>query len=306
MCTACTYTYRDARGKIVQTLGDLIHAAMATGLLAPSPPAWMRLGLPHIDAAMGGAGIQPGTVGILGGGTGSCKSTLAMHMALNSTDQWGVVSLEDNAAQLGLRAVAMAAGIDSRRLLRGTAACLDEIDPALRALWEREFPLFECPLDATQEEALVCARRLAQAGCRVIILDYLTKIRSDPGADRRSDIQRLWAGLQRCAVDEQVAIIAVTQLNRSSQRGEPSLQSPSESSSIEIEARFALMAWVSPDAMRSDTQVISVKLAKNIWGGVGATDRFVRAGANLVHEDDCGYRLSPEEVQDDRSQARRA
>ena len=84
------YIYVQGRkGEIVQTLGDLIHAAMATGLLAPSPPAWMRLGLPHIDAAMGGAGIQPGTVGILGGGTGSCKSTLAMHMALNSTDQWG-------------------------------------------------------------------------------------------------------------------------------------------------------------------------------------------------------------------------
>ena len=282
----------------MQTLADLVHEAMGSGLLQPNPPQWMRLGLPEIDRAMGGAGIQPGTVGILGGGTGSCKSTLAMHMALNSEDQWGVVSLEDNAAQLGLRAVAMAARIDSRRLLRGTMGL--ELDSSVSELLEREFPLFECPTDATQEEALVCARRLAQAGCKVIVIDYLTKIRSDPGADRRSDIQRLWAGLQRCAVDEQVAVIAVTQLNRSSQRGEPSLQSPSESSSIEIEARFALMAWTAPDEMREDTQVISVKLAKNIWGGVGTTDRFVRSGANLVHESECGYGLSPKEYSDDR------
>jgi len=175
-----------------------------------------------------------------------------------------------------------------------------ELDSSVGELLDRQFPLFECPTDATQEEALVCARRLAQAGCKVIVIDYLTKIRSDPGADRRSDIQRLWAGLQRCAVDEQVAVIAVTQLNRSSQRGEPSLQSPSESSSIEIEARFALMAWTAPDELREDTQVISVKLAKNIWGGVGTTDRFVRSGANLVHESECGYGLSPKEFSDDR------
>ena len=283
----------------MQTLNDLIHAALRDGLLAPRPPQWMTLGLPRIDEAMGGAGIQPGTVGILGGGTGSCKSTLAMHMALGSADRWGVVSLEDSARQLGLRAVAMTARVDSRRLLRGTRD-LASIDPALCELSGREFPLFECPQDATQEEALVCARRLAQGGCRVIILDYLTKLRSDPGADRRSDIQRLWAGLQRCAQDEGVAIIAVTQLNRSSQRGEPSLQSPSESSSIEIEARFALMAWTAPDEMRPDTQVISVKLAKNIWGGVGATDRFLRDGANLVHEDECDHPLSPQEPKDER------
>jgi len=283
----------------VKTLGDLVHDAMSAGLLQPTPPTWMKLGLPNIDKAMGGAGIQPGTVGILGGGTGSCKSTLAMHMALGAGEQWGVVSLEDNAPQLGLRAVAMAARIDSRRLLRGTMGLT--LDGPVGELMDRPFPLFETPVDATQEEALVCARRLAQGGCRIIVVDYLTKIRSDPNADRRSDIQRLWAGLQRCAVDEQVAIIAVTQLNRSSQRGEPSLQSPSESSSIEVEARFALMAWTSPDEYRDDTQIISVKLAKNIWGGVGTVDRFVRSGANLVHEDDCGYTLNPQEVRDDRS-----
>jgi len=61
------------------------------------------------------------------------------------------------------------------------------------------------------------------------------------------------------------------------------------------------MAWTSPDEYREDTQVISVKLAKNIWGGVGTVDRFVRSGANLVHEDDCGYALNPQEVRDDRS-----
>ena len=295
------------------TLAGLIEQALASGLLGQGPPEdWLSFGLPHIDRAM--AGIQPGTVGIIGGGTGSCKSTLLMHMALGDRQHpMGLVSLEDGPAQLALRAVSQRAAIDSRALLRqGMSGDLDApVRSALHDLYEREYPLFAAPNGATYDDVVNAVRRLAEeGGCKLIAVDYLQKVRPmDPGmgasADRRIDMMRLWSGLQKAAQECGCAIIAATQLGRGYQRGEPSLQSPAESSSIEIESRFALMAWTCRDTVR-EHEIINVKLVKSMWGGVGAIDRFVRAEANLVHESQLTYRLNPEEITDDRSQARRS
>jgi replicative DNA helicase len=290
------------------TLAALIQEALATGLLSNGPPAdWMRLGLPNIDRAM--AGIQPGTVGIIGGGTGSCKSTLLMHMALGErVHPMGLVSLEDGPGQLALRAVSQRAAIDSRALLReGMAGSHQEpVDSALRDLYDRPYPLFAAPLGATYDDVVNAVRRLAtDGGCKLIAVDYLQKVRPHDTAmgasqDRRIDMMRLWSGLQKAAQECGCAILAATQLGRGYQRGEPSLQSPAESSSIEIESRFAMMAWTCRDAVR-DHEIINVKLVKSMWGGVGAVDRFVRAEANLVHESQLTYRLQPEEIRDERS-----
>ncbi len=286
-------------------LAGLIQEALASGLMKDGPPQdWMKLGLPNIDRAM--AGIEPGTVGIIGGGTGSCKSTLMMHMALGDRQHpMGLVSLEDGPSQLALRAVSQRAHIDSRDLLRqGMSGNLQEpVHSALNDLYSREYPLFAAPQGATYDDVVNAVRRLAEeGGCKLIGVDYLQKVRPmDPGMgasnDRRIDMMRLWSGLQKAAQECRCAILAATQLGRGYQRGEPSLQSPAESSSIEIESRFALMAWTCKDTIR-DHEIISVKLVKSMWGGVGATDRFVRSQANLIHESQLDYRLSPEEFND--------
>ena len=259
------------------TLAGSARLAQEMGLLGETPPDWPSLGVPEIDRAT--HGFAPGTVGVVGAHTSVGKSSLALWCMMNSDCPQGIISLEDSPSILGQKAVCAEAGLSFRALLGGVPPHQRAtVESAIERLDGADLPLVEWGLGYDVEKVGEAIERLAKAGCRMIWIDYLQKIRQAPDADRRTAINGAWAVIQQRAVQHHVCIAAISQLGRSAAKRDPDIHALKESGDLENEARWIVMLW------QDEGDVLCASLRKNVWGGTGATGIFRRDNqGNLRH-----------------------
>ncbi len=261
------------------TLGGSARYAQEMGLLGETPPDWPRLGVPEIDSAT--HGFAPGTVGVVGAHTSVGKSSLALWCMMNSDCPQGIISLEDSPSILGQKAVCAEAGLSFRKLLDGVPSHLQQqVEDTIEKLDAdgRHLPLVEWGLGYDVEKIGHAIERLAKAGCKMIWIDYLQKIRQPAEADRRTAINGAWAVIQQSAVKHHVCIAAISQLGRNASKRDPDIHALKESGDLENEARWIVMLW------QDEGDVLCCSLRKNVWGGTGATGIFRRDNqGNLRH-----------------------
>lgn len=236
-------------------------------------PDIIPLGIPQVDQSIGG--LFPGSTGVLGAGTGVGKSSIILSSALQRSDRdVGIISLEDTPDVLGARALAWASGVDSRRI-------------RTKNFYPGEVKLLRKGLDALQEvnhvhiayciahpleKILEAIDELAFAGCRLIWVDYLQKIRG-VSDNRYNEIGTALSKIQYQCHRAGVAVMFVSQFRRIlDPTATPRLSWLKESGDIENEARLAVLFRKDPDI---DGDVIG-RMEKSTNGGEGTPVRYRR------------------------------
>ena len=237
----------------------------------------LSTGIPIVDTLT--RGYQPGEFSVIGGGSGSGKSSLLIQAAIEAASQ-GVpallFSLEMSQKQLFRRMAAMVAGVPFSRFRdtkRATAEHMDRLNRA--ALTISEWPLHVVDDSGLSIERLVAKARLAirRHGVRLIGVDYI-QIVGAAGRDERLRVSAISRGLCRLAKDEGVPVVALSQLSRpdrSNANRRPVMSDLRESSQLENDAHCIVLIHRERDeegTMLPESQLIIAKQRSGETGTV--------------------------------------
>ncbi len=206
------------------------------------------------------------------------KTALALSSAKTAAANHGkrvlIYSLEMSAQSIGTRLLAAYSGVGVQEILRGRIQGADWIRLAagLRKLMLADITIDDTPT-ITPIELRSRARQLAQQKkVDLIIVDYLQLMSSDRAtkdANRVIEVAEISRSLKSLARELDVPVVALSQLNRSSEHredGEPRLSDLRDSGAIEQDADIVLMLW------RPSDHAVRLKVAKHRNGPTGEVD----------------------------------
>jgi replicative DNA helicase len=219
--------------------------ARQAGKLPPGVPTGFDTLTAHTQ------GWQAGDLVVLAARTSRGKSALALHFAAAAADAGraaAVISLEARKEAMGLRLLARESGVDLgtlrgaglndagwQRVINATAA--------RNAMAERVYFLDSPSQTVGQVEAFVEQLRAdATKGCDLLIVDYLQLMRGTGGSNREAEVAGISRALKLLAMQAQIPVIALAQLNRAALGAEaPDLHHLRESGALEQDANIVLM-----------------------------------------------------------------
>ncbi|MGC0237303.1 replicative DNA helicase [Arthrobacter sp. SD76] len=195
-------------------------------------------------------GLRPGALYVVGARPAVGKSVIALQLAkaLTAAGSVAFCSLEMSNADVQMRAVSADLGINLRRLIERDLTATDwgKIRDR-RAAWEH-VPLFvndNSGMSVTDVKRFARSvhRRKPLAG---IVVDYLQLMAPPPGdqRNRHEFVADMSRQLKILAMDMEVPVIALSQLNRSGegrQEKEPKLTDLRESGAIEQDADVVIL-----------------------------------------------------------------
>jgi replicative DNA helicase len=242
-------------------------------------PDLISTGLPPLDDVIGG--LFPGTSLVIAGGTGVGKSSTMLAQAFVAASRGanpGIVSLEDGADVLGSRSLALLSGVDSLRIR--TKRLSDREKTAL-ADAERRLQRIKLqvsyPIGRGLAGCLEAVEALGKAGCRLIFIDYLQKIRSGKD-DRRNEVGQAFTAIQQKCAEHGAASVIISQVSRPQEGARPlTIYSLKESGDIENESRVIVLLERAAGA-----RVLRAKLAKCTFGGEGLTFTLERDASGML------------------------
>lgn len=224
----------------------------------------------------GGIGWAPGWNVVVAGGAGVGKSLLALNLtasALRAGRSVGWVSLEMSREQLLLRLLGIVTGRPLRDLEPGPRhsptqfrEAADEfqhrIADAGATLHVAERPARE--LGVIERLMLECV----DAGCRVIVLDYLQCVTLPGGLKMDEQMRQASGAVQRLAYEHEVNTVTLSQFNRSTTAGgeRPTIFGLAGSSAIENDADQVLLLDHTSRRDVPDGRTMTAHLDKNRHG----------------------------------------
>jgi replicative DNA helicase len=247
-------------------------------------PDLIQTGIPIVDSTIGG--LSPGTLMVIGAEQGVGKSGMVLSAVVESPVKAGAIFLEDSAELAGTRLLAYFSGVNSLKFRFNdfTQGELAALSRAQEELDKRDDIILRSRVGASIEEIEEEVADLGSKGCRLIFLDYLTKVRG-VHESRRSEVGIVMTRFQRaCEAVGAVPVLASqlrrrgpTKKNPNPRYDEPLLQDFKESGDIEAEARVALLLW--PDKNES---TVHGRFAKSSFGGEGGRFNYVRLGCGSL------------------------
>jgi KaiC/GvpD/RAD55 family RecA-like ATPase len=223
----------------------------------------------------GGQGLPRGWHITVGGASGTGKSLFALNLVSNAIHNGckvAYLSLEMSVDQLLARLLAIFAHRNIREMEPGKHYSREQYDAAVQellakvndgsALWIAERPSGElAPLLAQAHVAV-------DAGCRLIVFDYLQLV-SVAGADGLEErTRRVSQAIQRLAFDTQVTTVALSQFNRATSfsKDSPTVHGLTGSSALENDSDQVLLLDHSQRDQQGAWTDTRVLLAKNRHG----------------------------------------
>ncbi len=185
-------------------------------------------------------GFQRGDLIIIGGRPSMGKTALAMNIIENCGVPAGVISLEMTDTQIGIRTLASLSGININSLRKGFIRREEWSDIAIatsRMANMRVYFSFTARRAADIEKRII--ELVEDRKVEIIVIDYLQLIRGNSTRQREREIADISIMLKGMAVDYQIPIIALAQLNRDVERREnkrPIMADLRESGSLEQDA----------------------------------------------------------------------
>jgi replicative DNA helicase len=253
--------------------GGLQHQGALGLLLAhPDPTPWDA-----VNRIIGG--LRPGALYVVGARPSVGKSVIALNLAKGLTAHGSVAfsSLEMSNNDVQIRAVSADLHIDVGRLIErdltpGDWAKIRD----RRAAWD-SVPLF---VDDRSGVTITDIKRFARSVNRRqplagVVVDYLQLMSQPPGdkRPRQEFVADLSRQLKIMAMDMQVPVIALSQLNRASEQRQdkmPTIADLRESGAIEQDADVVML--LHREIMGANIGDLSVLVAKNRHGATGLAD----------------------------------
>ena len=267
---------------MIYDTAETIQTAITTFYLdREGKPELIPFGLGPIDRELGGLG--PRACSILAAATGVGKSSAMLSAMLSSRVPVGCVSMEDGPDVVGTRLLSAVTGIDSLRIRRKDLS-KEELVTVNAATWGRSLDHlhFAYPTAGTIDDVEKCVDELCAAGCRMVWLDYLQKVRGHRD-DRRHEVAETFTRFQRAVARGNAAGVAISQFRRLGD-GEriPQIYHLKESGDLENEARVILLAHRVRDPEGVDR--VRFRVAKSTYGGEHIRFDMVRDASGTLRE----------------------
>ena len=246
-------------------------------------------------------GLQPGQLIVIAARPGVGKTSLVLNWATNAakhtkTGAIALYSMEMLTAELSLRILSSEANIDSRKLRMKDFGPHDmkNMLTAVNELSRLPIVINDSGATTLIDIRSQCRRLKAEQGLSLIVIDYLQLMQPHiRKPSREQEISEISRGLKELAKELSVPIIALSQLNRSSEARtdkRPQLSDLRESGAIEQDADIVLLIH-RPDVADPNSPkkgIATVIVAKNRAGEpgdidlawIGAQTKF----AELAHE----------------------
>ena len=204
--------------------------------------------------------------------------TSAKHAAHVHGRRIALYSLEMSSQSIGTRLLSTFSGVGVQDILRGrvSGAQWPRLAGGVSKMLRAKIMIDDTPT-ITPAELRSRARYIAMnGGLDMVIVDYLQLMASDRAtkdANRVIEVAEISRSLKQLARELDVPVIALSQLNRSSEHredGEPRLSDLRDSGAIEQDADIVLMLW------RPNDSGVKLKVAKHRNGPIGQVDLMWR------------------------------
>lgn len=262
-------------------------------------PDGLKVGLPNLDDMIGG--LEGGDIIVIGARPAVGKSALVTQITTNLAEQGkkiGFYNLEMSDKQMYERFVASQSGLGLTRIRRAVKFLGDEekrFKMANNALAERSNIVISTGAKTVSE----IRSESRHMGFDVIVIDYLQLIRSDTfyRGNRVAEVGAISKAIKALAMELNIPIILLSQLNRASEgreTREPSMSELRESGDIEQDASVIILLWNMSEEDRSKK---GCKVEKNRQGETGKMElrfdgdkmRFKDAGERQESVEDCPF-----------------
>lgn len=262
-------------------------------------PDGLKVGLPNLDDMIGG--LEGGDVIVIGARPAVGKSALVTQITTNLAEQGkkiGFYNLEMSDKQMYERFVASQSGLGLTRIRRAVKFLGDEekrFKMANNALAERSNIVISTGAKTVSE----IRSESRHMGFDVIVIDYLQLIRSDTfyRGNRVAEVGAISKAIKALAMELNIPIILLSQLNRASEgreTREPSMSELRESGDIEQDASVIILLW---NMSEDDRSKKGCKVEKNRQGETGKMElrfdgdkmRFKDAGEWQESVEDCPF-----------------
>ena len=272
-------TLKDVAKELMNDIADRMKSGNESGMMT---------GLHIFDVRHG---FQTGDLIIVAAETSQGKSTLATTIARNM-GLMGIpsayYSMEMSQKQLGARIFAREAMIASARMLHGKMT-----EQEYSNMWDRiagvaDAPVFFDDRSKTSFNAICSSirRMVAKKGIKIAFIDYLQILANSSGENREQCIGDMARSLKNLAQEQNICIVALSQVSRDKETHEPSLRRLRGSGQIEEAADMAILIY-RPEVydIRRYKNGVETKgtakliIAKNRNGGLG--DEIVTFNAGL-------------------------
>lgn len=244
-------------------------------------PCGLMTGFHDFDKLTGG--FRPAQLVVIAARPAVGKTSLAMniaeHIALDQRLPVGFASLEMSGKELVHRLACSRGRVDSARLNDGTSCERDK-----QRLSSASGQIVRAPLHIFARGGVTLAQLTAQArrwkqahGIRLLIVDYLGLLRSgEKGRSRYEETTLVSNGLKCLAMELDLPVIALAQLNRDTEREGrvPRLSDLRDSGAIEQDADIvALLHRSTDEAGNEDTALVIGKNRSGATGRIGLVFR---------------------------------
>lgn len=267
--------------KLEQTLHQVYEELEKRSESGESIPG-LPTGFTELDTLVGG--FEAGQFYVLAGRPSMGKSAIMTSVAVSlSHDQHipvAVFNLEMPNRQTGARILSAESGVPLRRI-RHCDLSADDFNAfadGIGSLAEAPMYLVEIRTLSLSKLRSVARHLVQNVGVRVIFIDYLQLMQpDDPKANRTQQVGQLSRGLKTLALEVDVPIVCLSQLNRQvEQRPDrhPMMSDLRDSGELEQDADAILLLYREDQYKQNEpdyqpTGVIEVDVAKNRQGETG-------------------------------------
>lgn len=230
------------------------------------------LGLKGLDDLLGG--LEGGDLIIIGARPAVGKSAFASQITLNFADigkKVGYFNLEMQEKQVYERFVASKSGIPITRIRRATRYLNDDEKQRFRMANEYLLQRKEVVVTTGSKKVSEIRNDCIRQKYDVVIIDYLQLLKSDRsyGANRYAEVGAISHAVKAIAMELNIPVIGLCQLNRASEGREdrePSMGELRESGDFEQDASVILLLWNSD---KDDHSKKMIKVEKQRQGKTG-------------------------------------
>ena len=260
----------EIRGLLTRPTGDVDNKEVLRGLVdlyqsasKGTRPYYVPTGFPDLDRISGG--MRPGELFVIGALTGVGKTTLSLNIAANCSDKGfgvGIVSMEMNGQELLGRLIAAEARVSTRASEEGVLSQDDQVRMAKAVGHVNKLPIHICDRGTMRIEDIVVkiTEWVKKKGIRLAIIDHMLLV-SIVGKSLREELSVVTRRCKSMAMDLQIPIILVTQLNRESEKEKriPRLSDLKETGSTEADANVVWFLFRDEDPKSSIVKLLQAK-----------------------------------------------